>query len=133
MTKDEDDPRLNRKTIDKRVKELVMVLQIIPGIITVASCGGHKKAGNRLNPAQENTFYVEFICKGNTSDTTIPLIQRATRKYAKDITISRWLEMEEKVNTKIKGTVWNITGENIHPVIIAMAIFKEWKKNIKVK
>lgn len=126
----EEDPRLNRKTIDARVKLLVSVLHSIPGVITVSSCGGHKKPGNRLNPSPYGEFYVDFICRNYSSDTTIPLIQKAICPYKDKINdFSRWLEAEEMIQGKMKPgyTVWHLEGTE-HPNIIAIAIYKELKK-----
>lgn len=125
-----EDPRLNRKRIDQRVKFLVDVLRLIPGLYTVSSCGGHKRKGNRLNPTSEGVFYVDFVCFDHSSDITIPMIQKAIRPYKDKINdFSRWLEAEEWTAGKFgEGyTVWHLEGTE-HPYNIAVAIFREWNK-----
>ena len=84
--------RSSWRRIDRRVNPLVNVLRMIPGTETISSCGGHKHKGNRLNPMPEGGFYVDFICRNFSSDTTIPLIQKAIHPYTDKINdFSRWL------------------------------------------
>lgn len=127
---DMEDPRLNRKTIDERVKMLVYVLQMISDLQTIFSCGGHKHKGNKLNPAPKGEFYVGFICFNFSSDTTIPLIQKALRPYYSKIIISRLLEdegLKEKFGSGCDA--WNLEGTE-DPNIIAAAIHKEYKRTV---
>jgi len=51
---------MSSKKIDPRIKGLVKVINSLPGIQTIMSCGGHKKPISGSNQVPENEFYVEF-------------------------------------------------------------------------
>jgi hypothetical protein len=67
---------------DRRVAGLVRMLNDLPDIYTISSCGGHEDPVNRENPAPEGCFYVQFVIepaeKGLLSLGIIDLAARNT-------------------------------------------------------
>lgn len=50
-----------RVAADKRVQNLVKVLNDLPDVYTCSSCGGHNDPENRENAVPEGYFYIQFI------------------------------------------------------------------------
>jgi hypothetical protein len=67
---------------DRRITNLVRVLNDLPDLYTSSSCSGHPDLENRENPAPEGCFYVQFILepteKGFLSLGIIDLAARNT-------------------------------------------------------
>jgi hypothetical protein len=46
---------------DQRLKRLIEVLNDLPEVYTISSCGGHPDREGRENPVPEGYFYIQFI------------------------------------------------------------------------
>jgi hypothetical protein len=123
-------PGIDLRTIDKRMRLLVRVLNTIPGLQTHTSCGGHKKNKNRGDRAPYGGFYVDFVCRMNSADTSIPVIQQGIGPYSDKVTLRRNRE-GEKIHKDLLhagDTVWMLSGKEIHPDMIAYQLLSELEK-----
>jgi hypothetical protein len=70
---------------DRRIAGLVGVLNDLPDVYTISSCGGHKDLENRENAVPEGCFYVQFIVEP-TEDGVLSLgiIDLAARNVDND-------------------------------------------------
>jgi hypothetical protein len=123
-------PGIDLRTIDKRMRLLVRVLNTIPGLQTHTSCGGHKKTGNRVYPAPYGGFYIDFVCRMNSADSSIPVIQQGIGPYRDNVTLKRNREGEtiHKDLLHAGDTVWTLSGKDIHPDMIAYQLLSELEK-----
>ena len=124
-------PGIDLRTIDKRMRLLVRVLNTIPGLQTHTSCGGHKKTENRVYPAPYGGFYVDFVCRMNSADTNIPVIQRGISPYSDNVILERNREGEKIHKDLLRDgdTVWTLPGKDIYPDMIAYQLLSEPGKN----
>ena len=125
-----ENPGIDLRTIDKRMRLLVRVLNTIPGLQTHTSCGGHKKTEKRVYPAPYGGFYVDFVCRMNSADTSIPVIQQGISPYSDNVTLERNSEGERihKDHLHDGDTVWTLSGKEIHPDMIAYQLLSELEK-----
>ncbi len=123
-------PGIDWRTIDKRMRLLVRVLNTIPGLQTHTSCGGHKKTENRVYPAPYGGFYVDFVCRMNSADTIIPVFERVISPYSDKVSLERNREGERihKALLRESDTVWTLSGKEIHPDMIAYQLLSELAK-----
>ena len=123
-------PGIDLRTIDKRIRLLVRVLNTIPGLQTHTSCGGHKKTEDRVYPAPYGGFYVDFVCRKNSADTSIPVIERGISLYSDKVSLERNREGETMHKDLLHDgdTVWTLSGKEIHPDMIAYQLLSELEK-----
>jgi len=126
-TPEDEDPRVNRKTIDKNIRYLVSVLSCLSEIVPYESCGGHKKPGNRLNPESEGHFRVAFFTRLDVPDDRIrriiSVIQNITFEYGGKLILIK--DVFPPINN---SRVWQLEGEDINPDVVAFHIFSRAKK-----
>jgi hypothetical protein len=89
------------------IKELVDVLNTMPGITTTSSCGGREHSANPEKQAAADEFYIDFtvdISNGGWSSLGL-ITQLAWSTGGEDITIRTWY-------TASKCLAFTINGKN---------------------
>ncbi len=118
----------DRDKLDRNVRELVYFLNLLPGIRTYASCGGHGKLNDRVNPVPKGEFYVSLIVPVEDPDGSIEkslsVIRDAAKVFEGKITFERDAE-EEGFPVKDGHCSWTINGKGIRPLDFAIVLLSE--------
>jgi hypothetical protein len=125
-----------KKNIEKRVRFLVEILNQLPGVKTISSCGGHKNA--RPGQSPQGTFFVDFnispppfeLSDDGDADENDPgaesvsLIKNAIRSFEGKVILN---------NPILKKYYIRLSGQNVEPDDVALAIFqrKHWRESME--
>jgi hypothetical protein len=94
---------------DRRITNLVRVLNDLPDIYTCSSCGGHTDLENRENPVHEGYFYVQFILEPTENGfMSLGIIDLAARNVDNENLTVKVLNCTD--NPKL--VMFNILGKN---------------------
>ena len=86
---------------------------------------------DRMSPASYGGFYIDFVCRMNSTDKIIPIIKQGISPYRDKVILEQNIEGEERHKDLLYDgdTVWTISGEEIHPDMIANQLLSELEKN----
>jgi hypothetical protein len=94
---------------DKRMENLVRVLNDLPDVYTCSSCGGHNDLENRENPVPEGYFYVQFILEPTENGfLSLGIIDLAARTVDNENLVVKVLNCTDNPNL----VMFSILGKN---------------------
>jgi hypothetical protein len=131
-----------RVTVDKRIQNLVNVLNVLPDVYTCSSCGGHNDPENRENAVPEGYFYVQFLVEPTENGfLSLGIIDLAARNIDNENLAVKVLNCTDNPNL----VMFHIMGKNMaDPDEVAKEIrslctawglslngVREYKKNVR--